>query len=1143
METYSQIVEKLLGFTKKYYTKILVKGILLFLAFGLVFLLLILSVEYFLWLDSTGRFLLLLLALIVEGYLLTRFILIPLAYLTRLKKGISNKDASLIIGRHFPQVDDKLFNLLELAEDEQKTELLLASIDQRSDELKPVPFSSAVNLGDNVKYLKYLFIPMAIVLIYWVSGNLGSFLGSYERVVNYDMAYEPPAPFVFKVIAGDLRVLETEELPISVLTEGDIQPDEIRIVINDRAYLMQQTGERFNYTFTPPLTDSEFYFEANGYRTRIYSLRALEVPSIQDFRIRLKYPPYTGKRAETLSSTGNATFPEGTEVMWEIKGKNTERISLISEESELGFNAEDNLFTLEKTVYNDLNYQIATSNGNVEGYERLNYRFRVVKDDYPTIRVREVIDSLNANFRYYEGEASDDYELVSLKLICYPVKDKDNRQEILLDTPGKDFKQFYYTFPSGLLLSEGEVYEYFFEIRDNDGIRGGKSVKSKVYTTKILDDNELNNKQLDFQKSILEDMNRSLDGYKEQENKLEELNREQKEKANLSFNDQKKIKEFLNRQERQEEMMKRFSNQLKENLEKGDQDQEMNKLLQERLERQEIEARKNEKLLEELQKVADKLEKEELGKRLEELAKNQKNNERSLEQILELTKRYYVTEKASQLARDLEKLSEKQEALSKKTRDSLSSDKQREANEEFNKLEEEMEELLKDNKALKKPLSIKVDDKLKEDVKSEQKEALDKLKEDEMGDANDGDREQKDEVSPAQQNQRSAARKMKQMSEDLESSSSMAGSGSTIVEDAEMLRQILDNLITFSFKQELLFESLETGNLDISNFSGVVREQKDLEELFSHVDDSLFALSLRRAELSEFVNEQINEVYYNIDKSMESMVDGRIYQGVSYQQYVLTAANNLADFLANILDNMQQSMSSGSSSGGQGEDFQLPDIIKAQEELGEKMGSMSGKGKQGESGERQEGEGKESQEGEEGKERRTKEGNEGEDGSKAGEKGKGSQSESGRQGDGQEGEENLEELYEIYKEQERLKEMLEKQLEDMIRASDRQLAQKLIMQMEDFANELLQNGITERTMNKMNVIQHQLLKLENAALSQGEKEERKSRTNREIYQNPITTKPEGLDNFREDIEILNRQALPLQRNFQEKVKEYFDAKD
>ena len=92
------------------------------------------------------------------------------------------------------------------------------------------------------------------------------------------------------------------------------------------------------------------------------------------------------------------------------------------------------------------------------------------------------------------------------------------------------------------------------------------------------------------------------------------------------------------------------------------------------------------------------------------------------------------------------------------------------------------------------------------------------------------------------------------------------------------------------------------------------------------------------------MNEQINEVYYNMDKSVESMVEGRIYQGVSYQQYVLTAANNLADFLANILDNMQQSMKAGSGSSGQGSDFQLPDIIKGQQELGEKMGEKPGCG-------------------------------------------------------------------------------------------------------------------------------------------------------------------------------------------------------
>ena len=70
----------------------------------------------------------------------------------------------------------------------------------------------------------------------------------------------------------------------------------------------------------------------------------------------------------------------------------------------------------------------------------------------------------------------------------------------------------------------------------------------------------------------------------------------------------------------------------------------------------------------------------------------------------------------------------------------------------------------------------------------------------------------------------------------------------------------------------------------MSQYGETVRNQQRLRGLFEHVDDSLFSLSLRQAELSEFVNEQITEVYYNIDKSLESMADGQMYQGVSYQK-------------------------------------------------------------------------------------------------------------------------------------------------------------------------------------------------------------------------------------------------------------------
>src|SRR5690606_41620310 len=66
-----------------------------------------------------------------------------------------------------------------------------------------------------------------------------------------------------------------------------------------------------------------------------------------------------------------------------------------------------------------------------------------------------------------------------------------------------------------------------------------------------------------------------------------------------------------------EDLMKKFSGQLKDNLKKSEEDSKLKKLLEERLERQELEAKKNEKLLEELNELAEKLDKDELAKRLE----------------------------------------------------------------------------------------------------------------------------------------------------------------------------------------------------------------------------------------------------------------------------------------------------------------------------------------------------------------------------------------------------------------------------------------------------------------------------------------------------------------------------------------------
>ncbi|MBC6997579.1 hypothetical protein [Cytophaga sp. FL35] len=1150
MDGYNRIVEKLNEFSKKYYTKMLLTGVILFGAFGLAIFLLVTSVEYFLWLGSTGRLILLVLFGLAQAVLLYRFVLVPLFYLFKLKKGISNKDASVLIGKHFPEVGDKLSNLLDLAGNGSQTELVVASIEQRAHRLSPVPFSNAINFKESVSYLKYLIVPVLVLVVVYVSGNFSSFFGSVDRVVNYRLAYEPPAPYRFLLMNDSLETLDNESFTVVVSTIGEMQPEQIWIKVNGEDYLMKKNNGRYEYTFQPPLTSSVFEFVTASVISKEYQLSVVKTPIISDFYLDLNYPDYLNKKNEKISATGNATIPEGTTVVWNVETVNTDQVELITKDTVFNFLHVSNQFQLQQKVYANLYYEISSSNVGVQDFEKLSYNLNVIKDASPTIRVNQMLDSLNPNIAYYAGEVGDDYKVREVKLVYYPTENPDLVRTLNISTPNSNYEEFYYTFPSGLDLDNGKVYDLYFTVKDNDGLRGGKIVKSQVFSMGLLDESDLNKRELEVQENLIKSLDGSLKQSREEFENLKELSEGQKEKTKLNFNDQSEVKDFLRRQQQQEAQMEKFSEQLKDNLEKSDRNDLMKQMLKERLERQELEAKKNQQLLEELDKIANKIQKEELTKRLEDIAKKQQSSDRNLEQLVELMKRYYAEEKAQQLSDELHKLSERQVNLSNTgLEDDLNFKEQKGLNEDFEDVEKELNELEEDNNRLNKPLNIKVSDKDIEGVKEDQKSALEELQKHEVIEQGNEGTDQEDKLKKASKRQKSAADKMEEMAKSLSQSSSTSGE-STDAEDAEMLRQILDNLITFSFKQESLYDRLEGVDSDSPQFSNSIKDQQGLRELFEHVDDSIFSLSLRRAEISEFVNEQITEVYYNIDKSLESIAENQIYQGASYQKYVLNASNSLADFLARILDNMNQSMMSGQGKGqGEGQGFQLPDIIKSQKDLQERMSGQNNKGEgkssgsSGENGEK--GKGADGQDSKNGLSGQKGEGGAGE-GDGKGNSGKNESTSDGNgEGRGQQGisESELNEIYQIYKEQQMIRQKLEEQLRNMINDEDRKLGEKLARQMETFENDLLENGITTRNLDRINQIQHQLLKLENADLKQGNKSERESNTGRESFVNPIISKPSFLDNYNNDIEILNRQALPLRQNYQNKVKEYFKGDD
>jgi len=1132
LSNFNTIQDKLGQFINKYYTNELIKGAILFFSIGLLYFLTTLLVEYFLWLNPTARTFLFWLFIVVELSLFIKFIAIPMTHLLKLKKGIDNNQASKIIGNYFPQVSDKLLNVLQLNQSKAQTELLLASIEQKSVDLKPVPFKLAIDFKKNTKYLKYTTIPLLIVLLVFFSGNFNWFSDGYERVVNYQIAYEPPAPFEFFVVNEDLNALENMDFKLIVKTAGDVIPENAQINYNGETYFLQQSAPgEFQYVFSQPKQDIVFSIEANKVRSRSYTLNIIEVPTILGFEMFLDYPSYTNKKDESLISTGNATVPQGTNITWMLRTKSTEEAFMYAKDTLILDRVESDEFKASKRLYKDWDYNLSTSNSSLKDYENLAFSIDVITDEYPEMNLQVERDSIDQQTLYFFGQVSDDYGLSKLQLVYYPVEDENNKKTEYFPVSISNFDEFVTSFPNNLNIEDGVSYELYFEVFDNDAIHKYKGTKSAKYTFRKLTKDEEEQQQLQQQNETIKDLNKALDKFEEQEKNLEELTKTQKEKSELNFNDKKKFENFLQRQKEQEQLMQNFNKKLQDNLDEFQKEEQdtFKEQLKERLEENQEQLKQDEKLLKELEKLAEKIQKEEFSEKLEKLAKQNKNQKRSLQQMLELTKRYYVSKKLEKLQQELEKLAEAQEKLSKEDKENNTKEEQEKLNSEFEDFQKEMEKLKKESDELKKPIDIPQDKNTEEEIKQEQQKATEELQqqqqEQQKGEAPEKSEQNNDKQKAAQKSQKKAAQKMKEMSQKMGQAMQMSG-GDQEQEDSEMLRQILDNLVLFSFDQEALMKQFKSIEINHNEYAKYLRKQSTLREYFQHIDDSLFALSLRQPKISEKVNKEITEVFFNIDKSLGQLAENRLYQGVATQQYTVTAANNLADMLSNSLDNMQMSMSGQGQGGQPGQ--QLPDIIMSQEQLNQQMkdgmkdGGKKGEKKEGEEG--KEGEGENGKEGESGKEKGRQQGNQ--EGEGDGE-GQGSESENGK-------------LFEIYQQQQRLRQAVEEQLKNMQGNSGvKGQAEKLIKDMEEVELDLINKGFTNQTLQKMMKLQHQLLKLENAAFQQGREMKRESKTNTELFNNNTNNTVPKTKQYFNTTEILNRQALPLQQKYKKKVQEYF----
>ena len=121
-------------------------------------------------------------------------------------------------------------------------------------------------------------------------------------------------------------------------------------------------------------------------------------------------------------------------------------------------------------------------------------------------------------------------------------------------------------------------------------------------------------------------------------------------------------------------------------------------------------------------------------------------------------------------------------------------------------------------------------------------------------------------------------------------------------------------------------------------------KQGDLRNDASIIEDSLLTLSKRIPEISPTINREINVIQEKTNEAIDHFRERETFKGTSKQQYVMTAANNLAVLLGDILEQIQKNSSDMPSS----QECQKPgkgkpkpgDLKKMQQEIKDEMEKM-----------------------------------------------------------------------------------------------------------------------------------------------------------------------------------------------------------
>jgi hypothetical protein len=650
--------------------------------------------------NAAGRTMIALMAALMIAGAKAWLILRPALKMLGLLAVPSDSSLAAFVGTAFPEIRDRLLNVLQLHEQRQhatlySNDLIEASLRDLSDSVRELDFTSIVDPRPARSAGKAAAICVATMLLLFAVTPTPA-LDAVHRLLHFDRDFVSPPRFVLAVQPGDTEIIKGASVTVSVSVssaDGSLIPDsELRVFWKPEGQedfesrsALPDSQYHFQAPFSSLHTSTDYYVQFSDVQSRRFRITVIDRPLMRSFLVRLMYPAYT-HLAPTLQDefVGDIAAVAGTLIRLEgTASKSLQDGSIILDPGgKKPLQVQSNRFSGSFRLLQNGHYHINISDTDGLSNENpVSYTLKAVADNPPTIILLEPgrnVDIAGTSALRLLIRISDDFGFSALKLGFRLVHSRyEQPQENYLfrsipfdqQTPGLKQADVPYLWDfSDLGLVPEDVVEYFVEVTDNNAVTGPKSARSGLFLLRLPSLEEVFTDLDREHVSALDELARTRDDARELRTRIESLSEDFKKNKEMDWQQQKKLEEtarkYQDLQKKLDDLRERVETMTEEMSRQNVLSAEtMEKYLQLQQLFEELNSTELQEALKRLQQAMQGLNKQQLLQALQQVTFSEERFRQSIERTLDLLKRIQIEQKLDELRKRAEELSTQQQEL------------------------------------------------------------------------------------------------------------------------------------------------------------------------------------------------------------------------------------------------------------------------------------------------------------------------------------------------------------------------------------------------------------------------------------------------------------------------------------------------